>query len=61
MRIRKKAWARPELAACSYYIDRPEEKKGRWQEGFGRPRPCTWIWAAGNASFWHRPLTPSRT
>lgn len=39
MRIRKKAWARPELAACGYYIDRPEEKKGRWQEGFGRPRP----------------------
>lgn len=39
MRIRKKAWARPELAACGYYIDRPEEKKGRWQESFGRARP----------------------
>lgn len=39
MRIRKKAWARPELAACGYYIDNPEAQKGRWQESFGAGRP----------------------
>ena len=39
MRIRKKAWARPELASCGYYIEHPEEKKGAWQGEFGQPRP----------------------
>ena len=39
MRIRKKAWARPELAACGYYIEDPAGQKGRWQEGFGEKRP----------------------
>ena len=32
MRIRRKTWARPELAACPYYIPQPEAQKGRWQE-----------------------------
>lgn len=39
MRIRKKAWARPELAACPYYIEDPAQLKGRWQERFGEKRP----------------------
>lgn len=39
MRIRKKAWARPELAACGYYREEPAERKGRWQESFGEMRP----------------------
>ena len=39
MRIRKKAWARPELAACSYYIAEPEKQKGHWTEVFGKRRP----------------------
>lgn len=39
MRIRKKAWARPELAACSYYIPQPEEQKGHWDQAFGKKRP----------------------
>ena len=34
MRIRKKAWARPELAACPYYIDSPTQLRGRWKERF---------------------------
>ena len=29
MRIRRKAWARPELAACPYYIAHPEQQKGQ--------------------------------
>ena len=39
MRIRRKTWARPELAACPYYIPQPEAQKGRWQEVFSSPRP----------------------
>ncbi len=39
MRIRKKAWARPELAACPYYIPEPAALKGRWMERFGEKRP----------------------
>ena len=38
MRIRYKKWARPELEASKFYIDKPEEIKGKWKEQFG------WIW-----------------
>ena len=31
MRIRYKKWARPELEASKFYIDNPEEYKGKWK------------------------------
>ncbi len=34
MRIRYKKWARPELEASKFYIDNPEEVKGKWREFF---------------------------
>ena len=34
MRIRFKPWARPELEASKFYIDNPEEYKGKWIELF---------------------------
>lgn len=34
MRIRFKPWARPELEASKFYIDNPEEYKGKWREQF---------------------------
>ena len=34
MRIRYKKWARPELEASKFYVDNPEEFKGRWKEFF---------------------------
>ncbi len=34
MRIRFKKWARPELEASEFYIDNPEELKGKWNEKF---------------------------
>lgn len=37
MRIRFKKWARPELEASSFYIDNPEEIKGKWKEKFKNP------------------------
>ena len=37
MRIRYKKWARPELEESKFYIDNPEEWKGKWKEFFGNP------------------------
>ena len=34
MRIRFKPWARPELEASKFYIDNPEEYKGKWRTLF---------------------------
>ena len=34
MRIRYKKWARPELEASKFYIDNPEEYKGKWKQCF---------------------------
>lgn len=34
MRIRYKPWARPELEASKFYIDNPEDYKGKWRETF---------------------------
>lgn len=34
MRMRRKKWARPELAECNYFIDNPEDIKGRWKDQF---------------------------
>lgn len=39
MRMRTKSWAKPELAACSYYIPEPEALRGNWAEKFGEKRP----------------------
>lgn len=36
MRIRYKKWARPELEASKFYIDNPEELKGKWKEAFAK-------------------------
>ena len=37
MRIRYKKWARPELEASKFYIDNPEDWKGRWNTFFANP------------------------
>lgn len=34
MRIRYKPWARPELEASKFYIDNPENYKGKWKSMF---------------------------
>lgn len=39
MRLRRKPWARPELAACDFFIDDPPRHKGHWQELFGNNHP----------------------
>lgn len=37
MRIRFKQWARPELEASKFYIDNPEDYKGKWKTLFENP------------------------
>lgn len=37
MRIRYKKWARPELEASKFYVDNPEELKGKWRTSFKNP------------------------
>lgn len=34
MRIRYRKWARPELEECKFYINNPEDFKGKWHEAF---------------------------
>ncbi len=52
MRIRRKKWARPELEACSYYIDNAEEMKGKWHEAFSdNTRPLYLELGCGKGGF----------
>ncbi len=37
MRIRYKKWARPELEASPFYVDNPEDERGKWKELFKSP------------------------
>ncbi len=37
MRIRYKKWARPELEQSSFYVDNPEELRGKWKNFFENP------------------------
>jgi tRNA (guanine-N7-)-methyltransferase len=37
MRIRYKKWARPELEASTFYVDNPEELRGKWKNFFKNP------------------------
>ena len=43
MRIRYKPWARPELEASKFYIDNPEELKGKWKEHFKNPNNLLYL------------------
>ena len=52
MRIRRKKWARPELEACSYYIDNAEEMKGKWHKAFSdNTRPLYLELGCGKGGF----------
>ncbi|MCM1329583.1 MAG: tRNA (guanosine(46)-N7)-methyltransferase TrmB [Ruminococcus sp.] len=51
MRIRRKKWARPELAACPYYIEHAEEYKGRWNGVFGDGKPLFAELGCGKGGF----------
>lgn len=39
MRIRRKKWAKEELEKAEFYIDKPQEFKGKWKKKFDKPYP----------------------
>ena len=51
MRIRFKPWARPELEASKFYIDNPEEYKGKWKELFNNSNPIHIELGCGKGGF----------
>lgn len=51
MRIRTKHWARPELAACPYYIGEPKNSKGKWSKLFANKAPLHLDLGCGKCTF----------
>lgn len=51
MRIRRKPWARPELAACEFFIDEPTANKNNWHELFLEKQPLYLELGCGKGSF----------
>ena len=51
MRIRFKPWARPELEASKFYIDIPEEYKGKWLTLFKNKNPIHLELGCGKGGF----------
>ena len=51
MRIRYKKWARPELEASKFYIDNPEDYKGKWKSQFLNQGPLYIELGCGKGGF----------
>ena len=51
MRMRRKPWARPELAACPFFIDEPASLRGKWAGAFAHPQPVWLELGCGKGGF----------
>ena len=51
MRIRRKPWARPELAEWENCIDNPAENRGKWHSAFNKDRPLMIELGCGKGGF----------
>lgn len=51
MRIRYKKWARPELEASPFYIDNPQDYKGKWKDVFKNENPIHLELGCGKGNF----------
>ena len=51
MRMRRKPWARPELEACDFFIQKPSEYKGKWREYFKNENPIYLELGCGKGTF----------
>ncbi len=51
MRIRHKPWARPELAACDFFIDEPKTLRGRWNGQYAGKQPLHLELGCGKGGF----------
>lgn len=51
MRIRRKKWAKAELEAAEFYIDKPDEFIGKWKNKFSKNQPLHIELGCGKGSF----------
>ena len=51
MRMRHKAYARPELEGCPFFISDPERWRGRWQQAFDEQRPLILELGCGKGAY----------
>lgn len=51
MRMRNKPWAKPELEACNYFVQRPEEWKNQWKSHFAAVQPIYLELGCGKGGF----------
>lgn len=51
MRIRRKPWARLELANCKFFVDNPTSNKGNWHNLFYKNQPIYLELGCGKGSF----------
>lgn len=51
MRMRRKPWARPELAACPFFVDHPQENRNCWKQWFAKEQPLHLELGCGKGMF----------
>lgn len=51
MRIRCKPWAKPELEACDFCVNNPDEMKNNWHEAFEKNQPLYIELGCGKGGF----------
>lgn len=51
MRIRCKPWAKPELDACDFCVNEPDELKGKWKQEFSNNKPIYLELGCGKGGF----------
>lgn len=51
MRMRRKPWARPELAACPFFVDHPQENRNSWKQWFAKEQPLHLELGCGKGMF----------
>lgn len=51
MRMRRKKWARPELAVCPYFAKNPAQYRGHWHETFAQKAPIHLELGCGKGTF----------
>ena len=51
MRIRRKKWVDYELSICKFYLNCPQDKKGKWNEYFEKKQPIHLELGCGKGTF----------
>ena len=51
MRMRRKPWARPELEECKFFVQKPNEHKGKWDDFFAKKQPIYLELGCGKGTF----------